>query len=357
MSFPYNTLESEEARSAFRAAYRSAVLQDALTLTHSQQEAERLTAQAFKRMEQRYRSTPLPSGIELMLLAQVNLIYAQGAYGRTDKASQDIAEPQPTPLTPAAPLTAPRTASAMPSRNVLRARREARSAQEEQLTQSAKTDQPPQAFPSAQPSLPSQAQCPEQPPQPQSAYAAQPMYPMPYPAPPMLQPTYPVMQSYPYASSPYYSPTVSPPQYGFQPIVTNAMPVVMMPYCPAQSITLPPQQPIQAAEPPAASPQAPAEKEPESRKEAYDPSVTELWAPDDAVAEQAAPIERKSAPQQPTASVEPPSSATPSINVDFDEETNQRSIPLTILNTFLFIGLIGSVVFLLMQLNVLPRLI
>ena len=127
----------------------------------------------------------------------------------------------------------------------------------------------------------------------------------------------------------------------------------------------------------------PSETAPLAPTEAsYDPSLTEFWSPEAEknngsqptspvpkpvapVAEPAAPAPKSVAPAaKPAASVAgsapglapSPTGRTREEAREQEEKRMRRSVPLTIVNTFLFLGLLTAIAYLLMELGLLPKL-
>lgn len=212
-------LDTPEARAEFRSKYFDSAFKAAFSITGSYSDAEPLARQLFDSMEQRFKDVPLPKGVELYILSQINLLYAK----------MDMTTDRRAPATRTYAVSA---------------------AEPEPLTAN------PEPF------------------------------------------------------------TVGPEPTAEQ------EPVAPPPAAPA------------AAEP--VAPPPPAPRRDADLRERYDPALTELWMPDDDTAP----------PKTGAAEPEPDMAAQSAPPEDGDGSAeNERSIPLTILNTVLFIALMGSAVF------------
>lgn len=76
----FGRLDSQEARRAFRSRYDECIFRAAYSLTGSYHQAQQLKRALFAQVEDDFCDRPLPGATELFLLSQLNLLYARGTW-------------------------------------------------------------------------------------------------------------------------------------------------------------------------------------------------------------------------------------------------------------------------------------
>ena len=83
----FGRLDSQEARRAFRSRYDECIFRAAYSLTRSYHQAQQLKRALFAQVEDDFCDRPLPGATELFLLSQLNLLYARGTWRQAPGAT------------------------------------------------------------------------------------------------------------------------------------------------------------------------------------------------------------------------------------------------------------------------------